>query len=256
MIAERSPRLVTQRNSARRTLICRSAALFLLFASSLPAAFSGTLAERKQAARSEFEAAEGQLRSALDLDPRLIASKQSLVNVYIRERKFEQAETLLKQMISEEKNSAQSRFALATFYLSQKRAGEAAKIDSELAHDAPNFVPARLQLAEIAMQANKLDQADSVIVAILKDRPKEPQALIFHGKILLQQKQPVKAIAELEAAQQLEPNSALLHYLLGVAYAQNANLERARGSFEAGMELARAVASLASTRYPGLMGVS
>src|SRR5205085_10457931 len=61
---------------------------------------------------------------------------------------------------------------------------------------------------------------------------KEPQALILHGRILMERRDPQKAITEFEAAQRLEPNLAMLHYLLGVAYSQSGNMERAQSSFE------------------------
>src|SRR5438067_988571 len=68
MIAERSPRIVTNRNTAGRTLIRRSAALLFILVSLVSAASAGTLAERKQAARAEFEAAE-QMRGELNSKP-------------------------------------------------------------------------------------------------------------------------------------------------------------------------------------------
>jgi len=182
--------------------------------------------------QKDFINAEEQYKIAVSANPTSVPARQILAEFYTYQKRPSEAEPLYKQIISLEKNSAQSRFALANFYLTQNRIEDAKKLDTEIANDAPKFLLARFQLAELALQNHSLDDAEKIVNGILKERSKEPQALILHGRILLERKDPQKAISELEAAQRLEPNLASVYYLLGVAYAQAGNLERAQSSFE------------------------
>ena len=182
--------------------------------------------------QKNFAKAEEQYKIAVSANPTSVPARQILAQFYTYQKRSSEAEPLYKEIVSLEKNSAQSRFALASFYITQSRIEDAKKIDNEIASDSPKFLPARFQLADMALQNHNLDEADKIVNAILKERSKEPQALILHGRILLERKDPQKAISELEAAQRLEPNVASLYYLLGIAYGQSGNLERAQSSFE------------------------
>jgi tetratricopeptide (TPR) repeat protein len=127
---------------------------------------------------------------------------------------------------------------LAAFYQKQRKNDQARAIYQGIINETPSFLPARYQMAEMAFNEGKIDEGEAIADAILKDRPKEPGALILRARGMLQRPgNAEKAIADLETAQKAEARVPMLHYLMGVAYAQTGNQERAQASFEEALKL-------------------
>lgn len=176
--------------------------------------------------------AEQNYRAAVDSHPDSVEARLSLAQFYIEQHRDADAEAIYKDLIRIEHNSVESRFILAKFYIFESRLEEAARLDRELVSQSPDFLPAQLQLAELDFQQKRLDDADLILNRILKNDPGNSQALTTRARVWLERKQPEKAIKDLETVQHQDPNLPSTHYLLGAAYAQMGELDRAQSSFE------------------------
>jgi len=98
----------------------------------------------------------------------------------------------------------------------------------------PGHVPARLQLATVLAREGRTDEALSHAQEAVRLAPRQFAPALSLGSVQLQRGDLPAAIEALEAARQLGPESAQVHYVLSVAYARAGRAdeaERARTEF-------------------------
>jgi tetratricopeptide (TPR) repeat protein len=176
-------------------------------------------------------AAEEQYRAALEANPKSPQALTTMAEFLGLEHRQGEAEQIYKQLVSLENNSAESRRVLATFYIGQSRFDEARAIDEQIAKDTPAFVPARVQLVELALNASDLAKAETLLTPLARDYGKNVDVIVLRARVLMSRQKPQQAIEVLEPAL-TQGNSAMIHYLLGAAYRQQGNLQRAQSEME------------------------
>jgi len=140
--------------------------------------------------------------------------------------------------------------ALGSFYASSDQREKAiAEFRSVLtAHPKDSVVKA--ELVETLLDLNRTGEAAPLNQEILKANPADPRGLLSQGRILLSQGQYENAKAALEGAVKAEPNSATVHYFLGVAQQSNGLPDLAEASFARALalqpQMAQASAALAN----------
>ena len=218
------------------------------------------------ASQGKTEAAEAELRKALDLEPESFNARKALAALYLSRGKISDAEALYRaaaqsnpnspevlmtlaefyslenrqpeseqiyrRLIVIQKNSVQSRFALARFYVLQSRYDEARQLDEGILSESADFLPARLQLAELALNVNDTRKAESVLAPLLQEGKRNPDVQVIQARVFIRERKPQQAIEVLEGVIK-QGNLAVAHYLLGVAYTQVGNLQRAQNEMEA-----------------------
>ncbi|MBI2683452.1 MAG: tetratricopeptide repeat protein, partial [Acidobacteriales bacterium] len=90
---------------------------------------------------------------------------------------------------------------------------------------------------DMMLDAHEQDQASAMIEAILKDKPQDTDALVRRARLRIDRLDPAKAIADLESAQKVDAKIPMLHYLMGAAYLQQGNIERAQTGFKEAVNL-------------------
>jgi tetratricopeptide (TPR) repeat protein len=212
------------------------------------------------------ELGEAEFRQALLLEPESFDARKALGALYISQNRMTEAEVLYRaaaqnapnspevlltladfyalikrpadseqiyqRVIGLQHNSAEARFALARFYVTQGRYDDARRLDENISSQDQKFVPARLQLAELAVNTGDWSKAEKQLAPLLIEQKSNPDVQIVQARILLNRRQPQQAIETLEGILK-QGNLAAAHFLMGVAYRQTGNLERAKNEMQA-----------------------
>jgi tetratricopeptide (TPR) repeat protein len=181
--------------------------------------------------RGRVNDAEALYRAALQSKPNSAEVLMTLAEFYAMENRQPESEQIYKRLIVVQKNSIQSRFALARFYVMQNRYDEARHLDEGIAAESADFLPARIQLAELALNASDEKKAEAILAPLLQEQKRNPDVQIVQARVLLKERRPQQAIEVLEGVIR-QGNLAVAHYLLGVAYSQVGNLERANNEMQ------------------------
>jgi tetratricopeptide (TPR) repeat protein len=190
--------------------------------------------------------AERSLRTALDLEPSNPLTHQTMVLFYVTTGRAAQAEPHVKALMT----SGAEAFALADFYLLQGRAREAIT-ELQRMHANPNHATdADRRLAYAYGLERDFTNAHRVISGLLQKDPKDAATLLLKGQLLWQEDKRKEAIAQFEAAADVDPNAPGLQFALGRSHAARGDFDAARRAFnevlrlnpraaEAQIELAR-----------------
>jgi len=65
----------------------------------------------------------------------------------------------------------------------------------------------------------------------------DPEALIYRGQILIRQGKSIDAVTTLQTAIKSDPNDAIAHYHLGIAFNQQGNLVQAESEWREAVRL-------------------
>lgn len=148
-------------------------------------------------------------------------------------RETTSARSLLDDLRTRFGGTPDVEYLWGVFLAAQDPAAAIAAWQRELAI-SPTHLPARLQLASELVKQDRLDEAQKYAEDAVRVDPRHFAPRLALGQVLLARSDPAAAIATLEMARQLAPESAQSHYLLSVAYARagrTADAERARDQF-------------------------
>lgn len=176
--------------------------------------------------------AEVLYRAAAQSTPNSPEVLLTLADFYALARRPADSEQIYKRVIELQHNSMDSRFAIARFYITQNRYDDARSVDEAIVRENTNFIPARVQLAELALNSGDVNGAEKQIEPLLEAQKRNSDVQIVHSRILLKQRKPQMAIETLEDVIK-QGNLAVAHFLMGVAYNQVGNLERANNEMQA-----------------------
>jgi tetratricopeptide (TPR) repeat protein len=175
--------------------------------------------------------AEALYRAALQSNPDSPDVLMTLAEFYTLQNRQSESEQIYKKLVVVQKNSVSSRFALARFYVLQNRFTEARQLDESIVSETSDFLPARLQLAELALNSGDTASAEKILAPLLKEQKRNPDVQVSQARVLIRERKPQQAIEVLEDIIK-QGNLPVAHYLLGVAYSQIGNLQRAQNEME------------------------
>lgn len=165
----------------------------------------------------------------------------TLADFYILTKRPAEAEQLYQRVVALQNNSVPARFALARFYVAQGRFEDARRLDEAIAAEKQDFIPARVQLAELALNSGDLAKAAQLTALLLQTQQRNTDVQILNARILLKQRKPQRAIEVLESVIK-QGNLPAAHFLLGVAYNQLGNVERASNEMQVAVSIDPAMA--------------
>src|SRR5262249_57973227 len=96
------------------------------------------------------------------------------------------------------------------------------------------------RMTDALLALRKETEAAQIVDLILKDQPKDGDARRIRAQLLLDTRGPenvAKAVAELQALVNDQPNDARVRFILGRGYLAQANLDAARGEFQQAVRL-------------------
>ena len=181
--------------------------------------------------------AEQQFRHAIDLNPKDSAPRAALVRLLMQEGKRDEAEAFLRQTKKDLSDNPEGYRMLGDFYFAVGDLDKAVDEYSSIYDGHPKDLLAKKNYIQLLILKNRLDEAAKLNNEILKSTPHDVEALVYKGEIQLRQSDSAGAIQSLQSALKNDPNSAIAHYQLGLAYSQKRDLRRAESEWREAVRL-------------------
>lgn len=180
---------------------------------------------------NRFSEAEQEFKQAIQIDPANGVPRAALVRLLMQEGKRDEIVAFLQQTKKELPNNHQGYTMLGDYYFATGDLDKALPEYASLHHDHPKDVQVKKNYIQILILKNQLEEAAKLNNEILKGRPNDVDGLIFKGELQRLKNDPSGAVESLQAALHNEPNNAVGHYQLGLAYAQQRDLSRAESEW-------------------------
>jgi tetratricopeptide (TPR) repeat protein len=150
---------------------------------------------------------------------------------------LKQADGVLNKLRNKMPESLEATIAIGDYYAQQRDLDKAlAEYQRGLSISADNLhIENRME--ELYLTSNRTDQASKLDERLMKKAPKDVLVMVAHGRLLLAQGKQRDALIALQKAVNEAPNSAQVHYYLGVAYCQTENLAHASGEFQEALQV-------------------
>lgn len=175
--------------------------------------------------------AEQQFKQAIQIDSSNGVPRAALVRLLMQEGKKDETIAFLQQTKRDLPNNHQGYTMLGDFYFATGDLDHAMAEYASLYQEHPKDVQVKKNYIQILILKNQLDEAGKLNGEILKGHPNDVDGLIFKGELQRMKNDPSGAVESLQSALHIEPDNAVAHYQLGLAYAQERDLARAESEW-------------------------
>jgi len=186
---------------------------------------------------NQLPQAEQQFRTAINIDPRNPAPREALVRLLMQEGKNSEIDTFLQQTKKDLSDIPEAYRLLGDYYFASGDLDKAVAEYGSLYSDHPKDPQVRKNYIQLLILKNRLDEATTLDSELLKSSPHDVDGLIFKGQIQLRKGDPAGAMPSLQSALQNDPDNAVAHYQLGIAYAQQRDPDRAEQEWQKAVSL-------------------
>jgi tetratricopeptide (TPR) repeat protein len=187
--------------------------------------------------RNRFPEAEQQFRKAISTDLKDPAPRAALVRLMMVEGRRAEAETLLKDTKAALPDNSDGYRMLGDFYFASGDLDKATAEYGSLFNDHPRDPQVKKNYIQLLILKNRLDEATKLNDPILKASPHDVDALVYRGQIQLRQNNAGAAVDSLQEALRNDPNNAVAHYQLGIAFDQQHADDRAEAEWHEAVRL-------------------
>jgi len=170
--------------------------------------------------RGRFPEAEQQFQKAISTDPKDPTPRVAMVRLWMAEGKRDQVEPFLKETKAAFPNNSEGYSMLGDFYFAVGDLDRATTEYGSLLTDHPKDGHVKRNYIQLLILKNRLDDASKLNDEILKASPRDVEGLVYRGQIQLRQNNASGAVQSLQEALNNDPNNAVAHYQLGLAFAQ------------------------------------
>ena len=189
------------------------------------------------AARKRYADAETQFRQALAIDPKSPQPREALANLYLAQNRLSDAEAILQQAKHDLPDDPAAYRMLGDFYFATGQMDKAADEYASLVHDHPADWQVKKNYTQILILKHRLQEAQQLDDDILKASPNDSDALIYRSQIQSLEGQPKAAVITLQTVIANDPDNAMAHYHLGVAFQQLGQPNQAQSQWQHALEL-------------------
>jgi len=207
------------------------------------------------ASRSRFADAERQFRQALAVEPKNPQPREALANLYLEQKKNSEAEEVLKQAKGDLADNPDAYRMLGDFYFATGQLDKALDEYAALAHDHPADWQVKKNYTQLLILKSRLEEARQLDDEILKSFPNDSEGLIYRAQIQNRTGHPGDAVTTLQTVIRNDPDNALAHYHMGLAFQQLGSADRAQSEWQEAIRLRpdlsdarRSLANLALSR--------
>ena len=177
--------------------------------------------------RSRFGDAEQQLRSAIEIDPQNPELRAAVARLYVAQGRNTEAEEYLRQAKRDFPNNSEGYRLLGDFYFSRGEFDKAASEYTNLYQEHAKDLVVKKNYVQLLVLTNRLDEARRLNDEVLKKNPNDNDALLYSGQIQNRSGHGSEALNVLQQLTKNDPNNALAHYQLGVAFQQSGDQDSA-----------------------------
>jgi tetratricopeptide (TPR) repeat protein len=175
--------------------------------------------------------AEQQFKHAIDINPKDSSPRAAFVRLLMQEGKRDEAESFLRQTKKDLADRPEGYRMLGDYYFAIGDLDKAVVEYGSLYSDHPKDILTKKNYIQILILKNRVDEAAKLNNEILKSTPHDVDTLVYKGEIQLRQNDAAGAVESLQSALKNDSNSAVAHYQLGLAYAQQRDLHRAESEW-------------------------
>jgi tetratricopeptide (TPR) repeat protein len=181
--------------------------------------------------RNRFAEAEQQFKHAIDVDPKSPAPRAAYVRLLMQEGKKTEIESFLRQTKKDLSDNREGYRMLGDFYFASGDLDKATNEYASLYGDHPKDAQVKKNYIQLLILKNRLDDATKLDNEVLKSNPHDVDALVFKGQLQLRRNDANGAVDSLQNALRNDPENAVAHYQLGLAFAQQQNEGRAESEW-------------------------
>jgi len=181
--------------------------------------------------------AEGEYRRGIELSPKNPLPRRALTVLYLAQGKTGEAEQVVAQAKKDLGDNPEAYRMLGDFYFSRNQLDKALAEYASLNREHPADLRVKKNYIQLLILQEKLDDATKLNDEILKANANDVDGLIYRGQILNRQGRPADAVPAFEAALKTEPDNALAHYHLGIAFNASGKLEQAESEWREAVRL-------------------
>jgi tetratricopeptide (TPR) repeat protein len=197
-----------------------------------------TLAARAAAAGKDLASAERDLRQAISLDNSYVAAYGALAQLYLFQHKLDAAQAEFEVLAERSPKSIAAQTMVAILLEAKGDINGARERFERVLQIDPEAAVAANNLAWIyAQHDGNLDVAMRLAQTAQKRMPEVPEVADTLGFIYYKKNLTSLAISTLKFSAVKDPNNALYHYHLGLAYASSGDTVQARGSLTRALAL-------------------
>jgi tetratricopeptide (TPR) repeat protein len=203
--------------------------------------------------RGRYGEAEQAYRNAIQIAPNDPGPTHSLANLFLAENKPQAVEDLLRAAKKDFPDNPAGYGMLARYYVQINRFDKALVEFASLYKEHPKDLPVKEDYIQLLILNGQLDDARKLNDEVLKAQPADMRAAIYKAQIETRGGKPSSAVETLQNALKVDPDNAIAHLQLGLAFNALGNGNRAEAEWreairaqpdmlDAHQELARAAA--------------
>ena len=181
--------------------------------------------------RNRLPDAERQYKHAIEIDPKNPDPRAALVRLLMQEGKKDEIEAFLKQTKKDLSDNPEGYRMLGDFYYAAGDLDKAATEYASLYSDHPQNIQIKKNYIQILILKNRLDEATKLNDELLKSNAHDVEALVFKGQVQMRKNDTGGAVDSLQNALRNDPDNAIAHYQLGLAFIQQNNEARAESEW-------------------------
>jgi cellulose synthase operon protein C len=187
--------------------------------------------------RGRYPEAEQQFASAIAVDPKNPGPRAALVRLLMQEGKRTEVESFLQQTKKDLPDNSEGYRMLGDFYYATGDLDRATAEYESLYKDHPKDPQVKKNYIQLLILKNRIDEATRLDDEYLKVAPHDSDALIYKAQIYLHQNKGYAAADTLQNALRNDPDNAIAHYQLGLAFDQLHNDARAEQEWREAVRL-------------------
>jgi tetratricopeptide (TPR) repeat protein len=196
------------------------------------------LAGKVFVAGRDLAKAEQVLRKAIELDPLSLETFTLLGRIYAERRELGVARAEFDRIVEQEPRNVSARIMAAMIVHAQGNIEDAKTRYSAILRIEPRAALAANNLAAIyAEEGQNLDLAQRLAESASDQFPAHPEVQDTLGLIYYQRHSLGPAISRFEQSIAADPQNAMYHYHLGLAYTKNGEHDRARRALKTALAL-------------------
>jgi tetratricopeptide (TPR) repeat protein len=185
--------------------------------------------------------AEQVMREAVDADPADPRRKLLFADLLARTKSRAASIEYLQETIKANPELSELYFGLAQLHEQDQQRNEAKRVYQNVLNqfgDEPPGLQARNRLAAHAAAEGDMDRARQLTEAVLVVNPKDNDALLFRGRIAMQDGDSDAAVADFRSVLRDQPESVTVLHLLAEAHLRKGEMELADSSLRRAIEAA------------------
>ncbi len=182
--------------------------------------------------RNRPSEAEQQFNNAIAIAPKDPEPRAALARLYLAEGKKAEAEEFLKKAKADFPDNSAGYRMLGDFYFATGDVDKATAEYAALYQQHPKDTQLKKNYIQLLILKGQLDEARKLNDEILKGNAEDEEALIFRGQIQIRDGHANDATQTLQTAIKNDPDNAVAHYHLGMAFEQLGDLARAESEWQ------------------------